>query len=75
MKNKDLIANTEKIRKCQDEIERLNSKDYILIEMKKLDELFSERTVLLSGEDKWHEAYSAGSNSMVKIFINVLEKI
>ena len=74
----EIKKNTEKLRECQDTIEKAESRVSVLSELKKMDELLTERTVLFSqtkGIDKWHEAYSAGSNTTVKLVIAALEKL
>lgn len=74
----EIKTNSKKLLECKDAIEKAESRVSVLSELKKMDELLNERTVLFSqikGIDKWHEAYSAGSNTTVKLVIAALEKL
>lgn len=74
-----LKENTEQIQEHLELLNQADCRQTLLEVIRKLEELYSERTVLLSHIDRndggWHEAYSAGVDNTYKLMIKVLEKI
>jgi hypothetical protein len=74
-----LKENTEQIQEHLELLNQVNCRQTLLEVLRKLEELYNERTVLLSQMDRndggWHEAYSAGVDNTYKLMIKVLEKI
>lgn len=74
-----LKENSALITSCIESLKKSESRQSTLKLLKEIEELYSERTVLLSqmdnGDGGWHEAYSAGANNAYKLIIEVLEKL
>jgi len=69
--------NSQNINAVMDKLTTTANRKEALVLFEKLEELYNERTVLMSVDksNKWHEAHSAGSDNICKLAIEVLNKL